>query len=102
MNKQVVNGQQVEINPAIDGYVIRQKPSSNVEYFGLGPSGEIFVQFKSGKSYIYKDVQPEIWPDMTEAESIGKFISQRIVKDYKGLKHEERLVVPIVETQPAE
>jgi hypothetical protein len=96
MSIQIVNGKQVQVKEAIGDYLIKQKLSSNVEYFGLGPAGEIFVQFKSGKSYLYKDVDPSIWPEMIEAESVGKVINARIVKAYKGIQH-DRLVEPLKE-----
>ena len=38
----------------------------------------LVVEFKGGKTYVYKEVPPEIYKDMLYAESVGKFFSANI------------------------
>lgn len=96
MRQTEVNGQVVMVAPAIEDFIVKQKPSSNVEYFGFGPTGDIFIQFKNGSSYIYKNCDPQLVQDMLAAESIGKFVGR--LKGLECLKH-GRLVDPVMEVK---
>lgn len=94
-----VNGLQVTLKPAIEHYIVKAMPSSNVEFYGHGPIGEIFVQFKNGKSYIYLQGGTGLVKEMLAAESIGKFVARRLVKDpnLQVVPWNERLVEPVKE-----
>ena len=107
MNRQVINGQVVDVKPAIDHYIIKQKSSSNVEFYGFGPMGDIFIQFKNGISYIYLESGADLIKDMNEAESIGSFVSKTLVpltkaKKLASVRWNERLVEPVIETPAGE
>lgn len=102
MNRQEINGQQVELADQIKDFIVKQQPSSNVEFFGYGPTGDVFVQFKNGLSYIYKDVDNDTIIEMCNTESIGKFVSDRIVRTHAGLKQPSKLVTRVtVENEQA-
>lgn len=102
MNRLVVNGLQVDVHDPIDDYLIKQKPSGNVEYFGISSASDVFVQFKSGKSYIYKGVGPKLTQELLEADSVGKFISKHLVNSFDTVRHNRRLVVPVPEEKAVE
>lgn len=95
MEKQVINGQQVVLAEQIKDFIVKQQPSSNVDFFGYGPTGDVFVQFKNGLGYIYKDVSNDTIIEMCNAPSIGKFVSQTIVKTHAGIKQSGKLVTPV-------
>lgn len=71
----VINGAAHQTDPRLAGFEIKQKPSSNIEFYGSNGTDQIFVQFKSGGSYLYKGVDLDIIQLMNQAESIGKFIA---------------------------
>ena len=89
-----VNGQPVELAEAVYDFVVLQKPSSNVEYFGYGPTGDIFLQFKNGSAYIYKNTSEELVKEMLAAESIGKFVAK--LKPLVSVKQPGKLVTPVI------
>lgn len=100
MNRQIINGQQVELADVIKDFIVKQKPSSNVEYFGFNTESDVFVQFKNGSSYIYKKVSNEIIGKMITTESIGSFVAKNLVKGFEAIKHERRFVEPVID-EPA-
>jgi hypothetical protein len=64
--------------------------STNVDSVGYDPETKTLqVQFKSGGIYQYAGVQPEMYADLLEAESIGRFVSQVVRAGRKGLRIEE-------------
>lgn len=99
MNKpdiQTVNGKPVIINDQIKSFIIHQKTSSNVDYYGFDKmTGRIFIQFKSGEaSYIYKGISAELILEAETAESIGKFVTNNLAHKCEMDKFNERLVKP--------
>lgn len=64
--------------------------SSNVKAVGYDVETKTLqVEFKSGGVYQYKEVQPEMYADLLEAESIGRFVSQVVRVGRRGLRIEE-------------
>jgi hypothetical protein len=64
--------------------------STNVEAVGYDlETKTLQVEFKSGGIYRYAGVQPEMYADLMEAESVGRFVSQVIRAGRKGLRIEE-------------
>ena len=64
--------------------------SSNVRAVGYdGETKTLQVEFKSGGIYQYAGVQPEMYADLLEAESVGRFVSQVVRSGRKGLRIEE-------------
>ena len=55
--------------------------SSNLERVGY-KYGKLFVQFKSGVSYMYDNVDFSVYHAMTAAESVGKFFNAFVRKSY--------------------
>lgn len=62
--------------------------SSNVDSVGYDETNQILeIAFKSGAIYQYPGVEPQVYADLMGAESVGKFVSQNIVKaGFKGQK----------------
>jgi len=46
----------MEINKSnlLDGFIIRDVESTNLEYFGYNEVGTAFIQFRAGSTYFYK------------------------------------------------
>ena len=64
--------------------------STNVKSVGYDAEEKVLeVKFKSGGVYQYAGVQPEMYADLLEAESVGRFVSQVVRAGRKGLRIEE-------------
>lgn len=73
-----VNGTTVTCHPNLKGFKIFKKDSSNVDYFGTYPEdkdncGQLFMQFMTGKGYVYSNVPKEVLDLAESAPSIGKY-----------------------------
>lgn len=54
--------------------------SSNVEAIGYDPDErEIYVQFLSGKTYVYGDATPIVYEEFRAADSKGSYVN-RVLK----------------------
>jgi hypothetical protein len=80
-----------QVDSLLDGYEIAQKSSSNVDYYGSNGIDTIFIQFKSGGSYLYLNVDNATIDEMHATESIGKFIGT-LSKKYTYTKIDRKLV----------
>lgn len=91
---QIILGETVySFEPVLTGFDIQQKPSSNVSFYGYDEKYQrLFIQFKNGNAYIYKDIKPELFADMQKAESVGKFFSSTIAGRYLHEKYAQRLI----------
>ena len=56
--------------------------SSNIERIGY-QYGKLFIQFKSGISYTYADVDKKVYDAIASAESAGKYFHRFIRSIYK-------------------
>lgn len=94
MQKVTIDGELVTVDDKLNGFTIHSMPSTNIEYFGSSNKAEVFVQFKSGTSYVYTGVLPELITQMERSTSIGGFIAEMIVKPniYPSIKYPYRLV----------
>ncbi len=64
--------------------------SSNVSAVGYDEENKtLTVEFRSGGIYQYAGVPPEMYADLLEADSVGRFVSQVVRAGRKGLKIEE-------------
>ena len=43
---------------------------------------ELSVRFVSGDTYVYAMVPPSVYRDLLDAESVGRFVNQRIKPTY--------------------
>lgn len=88
-----LNDKILSIAEVLIPFTIQEKPSSNVAYFGTDiVSNRLFVQFKNGSSYIYKDVPSNLLEEIHTAESVGKYFSQYIAGKFQNVKYAEKLV----------
>jgi hypothetical protein len=46
------------------------------------------IEFKSGSVYQYSEVEPELWEDLQETDSIGSFYNQEIKGYYPSVRIE--------------
>jgi hypothetical protein len=85
------------VDSILDGFEIIEKPSSNVAFVGTSMlEHKIYVQFKNGSGYMYSEVDYDTLSFIPAAESIGKFISQYVVKKFPSDKSEK----PLIEAMP--
>ena len=59
--------------------------SSNIERIGY-KYGKLFVEFKSGVSYVYDNVDKEMYDALVSAESVGKLFNKTVRMAYKYQK----------------
>lgn len=92
-----LNQQSYLVDQRLADFTIYQKPSSNVDFFGIDETNKkLFVQFKGGTGcYIYSDLPEQLLQDIPFAESIGKLISGIVVKHFPSEKIITRLVIPV-------
>ena len=70
---------------------LEMKPlkSSNVVAVGYdGSKKELHVQFK-GATYIYSDVNQNLYFQLMQSQSKGKFLRNKIIGQYEGKKQDE-------------
>jgi hypothetical protein len=48
-------------------------------------AGQLHVEFRTRKTYVYEDVPPEIWNQFVSSESAGKFFASNIKGKYAYL-----------------
>lgn len=102
---QVVNGQTVNCNPNLKGFKIFKKASSNVDYYGTykadsDQTSQLFIQFLTGKCYVYMNIPKETLDVVAEADSIGKafykFIKGKFIKGkFKEMEVDDHCIVPV-------
>jgi hypothetical protein len=82
--------------------------SSNVEYLGYDSEKQrLYAQFKGGDTYVYYDVEPEIWNGLRQADSKGSFLHWFIkVNNYRydkiggfGLNYSTNYLTPNAGTE---
>lgn len=89
-----LNAMSLVIDDRIDSFEIFQKPSSNVEFFGIDhASDKLVMQFRNGTSYIYSGIPVDLLKQAIACESIGKFFSNQIAGKFESHKVAERLIV---------
>ena len=59
--------------------------SSNIERIGY-KYGKLFVEFKSGASYVYANVDKNMYDALVSAESVGKFFNKTVRTAYQYQK----------------
>lgn len=93
-----VNGITVTCHPALKGFKIFKKESSNVGYFGTYPEdkdncGQVFMQFISGKCYVYSNVPKEVLDLAESADSIGKYYYKFIKGKFPEMPVDDHCIV---------
>jgi hypothetical protein len=92
MRKLIFGDQNYSIDSLLDSFAVKPVMSSVVEFIGDN-GNDIFIQFKSGKSYLYKNISAVHIKEMYATESIGRFISV-LSKSYTYVPIEKSLVKP--------
>lgn len=97
-NQEIINHRLIEKDPALEGFKIISRQSTSVEFVGLDfDTNRMFVQFVSGKSYIYPGVDTVILNGCHNCPSIGKYINDFIRPSYNGYPYAYRLVTVLQE-----
>ena len=61
--------------------------SSNIDMIGYDDEAEeLHVRFNSGSEYVYHQVPPAVHEEFLDADSKGKFLSERIKGQYEYKK----------------
>lgn len=78
--KKATKGQKAALTPVTDAPLTFDSPESSLITRGrYDPLAEtLTVEFTSGKSYAYTNVNAAMWAEMLAAESKGKFFNSRI------------------------
>lgn len=80
---------------ALQGFDIIEKPSSNVAFVATCMiTNKMYVQFKNGSGYMYSEVDLDTLSAVPAVDSIGKFISSKVVKHFPSEKMEKPLIQP--------
>ena len=62
--------------------------SSNITALGYGENNKVLrVIFKNNSSYIYTNVEPEVWQIIINSESKGKSLNENIVRHKEKYKY---------------
>ena len=81
---------QTELQQIIENIKMYKVYSSNLIALGYDESHKILrVIFKGNSSYLYFNVEPEIWNLLNNTESKGKTLSESVIKQkdkYKYIK----------------
>lgn len=94
MRKFEINGVIYDVHEAVESFTILHKESSNVAFWGYDVSTMVFfVQFKNGSTYMYSEVPASLLQGSIDADSIGKFISQEIVKKFPSTKFDTQVLL---------
>lgn len=91
MRKIILDKKEFSYDELLDSFNINAPASSIVEFFGDNGK-DVFIQFKRGASYIYKNVSDAHIKEMYAAPSIGRFISV-LSKNYTYVPVKRALVV---------
>jgi len=96
--QKTVNGKQVECREPVIDFTIYKALSTSVNYYGIDKANNrIFVQFSSGKSYIYNNVDHALIANIMAADSIGKYVSANLAGKIQFEKFEYPLVTEPVQ-----
>lgn len=61
--------------------------SSQISYIGYEPEqSDLFITFKNGSTYMYKDVPKYMFDNLKGAKSVGEYFSNFIKNSYEFVK----------------
>lgn len=64
----------------------RAADSSNIQAVGWDNEDNMYVLFKHGGLYMYKDVTRQRVVAASRAESVGKYVNEEIIKHFTAIK----------------
>ena len=95
MRKITLNNFDYQVDDKLSAFKIAQPVSNNVEFYGHNNDGNVFVQFRSGITYIYDYVSKKVQQELDESDSPTTFI-RTVFKDYRFTKFNQKLIVPFI------
>jgi hypothetical protein len=100
MHKVTLQSGTYAVDDALQGFDIIEKPSSNVAFVATCMiTNKMYVQFKYGSGYMYSEVDLDTLSAVSAVDSIGKFISSKVVKHFPSAKMEKPLIHPLVSVE---
>lgn len=93
MRKITLNNFDYQVDEKLGRFTIAQPVSENVAFYGHNNDGNVFVQFRSGISYIYDHVSKETLKELDESDSPTHFI-RTVLKDFRFTKFNYKLITP--------
>lgn len=98
MNKVTLPSGTYAVDDALQGFDIIEKPSSNVAFVATCMiTNRMYVQFKNGSGYMYSEVDLDTLSAVSAVDSIGKFISSKVVKHFPSEKLDHSLIMPAID-----
>ena len=64
---------------------LKEVNSSNIRKIGY-ENGDLYVEYKSGNTYIYKNIPQNLYESFMKAESKGKFMNAEVKGKYEYKK----------------
>ena len=96
MNKVNLPSGTYAVDDALQGFDIIEKPSSNVAFVATCMiTNRMYVQFKNGSGYMYNEVNLDTLSAVPSVDSIGKYISSKVVGKFQSVKMDKQLIQPL-------
>jgi len=96
MNKVNLPSGTYAVDDVLQGFDIIEKPSSNVAFVATCMiTNRMYVQFKNGSGYMYSEVDLDTLSAVSAVDSIGKFISSKVVGKFQSAKMDKQLIQPL-------
>lgn len=88
-----VNGHTVTCHPNLKGFKIFKKESSNIDYLGTDHENyQLFIQFLTGKCYLFMHIPKEVLDLAESAPSIGKYFYAFIKGKYPEMAVDDHCI----------
>lgn len=89
-----------KVDERYEDYAVFKLPSSNVDFCGHKPEeGKdthlFFVQYKNGGTYMYRDIPTDVVKNASLAESIGKYVREKVSGRTPGTKLDSPILTPV-------
>lgn len=73
-----------------DGFTFKEVESSNIQFISYKEKTKmLLIAFKGGKIYAYPHIEPQKYQELTQADSIGKWVNANLVKPQLDFKKYE-------------
>jgi hypothetical protein len=98
--KTTIAGKPVICDANLQGFDLHKTASTNVDYFAINKGAkQLFIQFNSGKGYIYLEVDENTLQDAIDAPSIGKYYYAQIKGKFTEQFVADRAIRPDVQVE---
>lgn len=89
-----------KVDERYEDYAVFKLPSSNVDFCGHKPEDGkethlFFVQYMNGGTYLYRDIPADVVQNASLADSIGKYVREKISGKTPGTKLDGPIIKPL-------